>query len=117
VTEIIATSIDAFVSEDMEGAYRVEPLEELIDTLCDEMKLHYIDRVKKGVCTLNQGFVFNDLLTNLERIADHCSNVAVAMIELASEEFDTHEYMQSLKEMKNESFDRYFGEYRNKYVL
>lgn len=117
VTEIIATSIDAFVSEDMEGAYRVEPLEELIDTLCDEMKLHHIDRVKKGVCTLNQGFVFNDLLTNLERIADHCSNVAVAMIELASEEFDTHEYMQSLKEMKNESFDRYFGEYRNKYVL
>ena len=117
IMEIISTAIDAFVNENLERAYRVEPLEELVDNLCDEMKMHHIDRLKQGVCTLNQGFIFNDLLTNCERVADHCSNIAVAMIELESESFDAHEYLLSLKEMKSESFDRYFEEYRKKYVL
>ncbi len=96
VTEVANTAIDAFITNDLESAYRVEPLEELIDNLCDEMKLHHIDRLQKGICTLNHGFVFNDLLTNLERISDHCSNIAVALIELESDSFDTHEYINSL---------------------
>ena len=72
VSEIVGTAVGAFVDNDIERAYRVEPLEELIDNLCDEMKMHHIDRLQKGICTLHHGFVFNDLLTNLERVSDHC---------------------------------------------
>ena len=100
-----------------EATGRVEPLEEIIDGLCDEMKLHHVDRLQKGVCTLNQGFIFNDLLTNYERVADHCSNIAVAMIELESDSFDTHEYLNSVKAMKSASFARYSAEYQKKYTL
>ena len=117
VREIISISIDAFVRNDLETAYRVEPLEELIDNLCDEMKLHHIDRLQKGICTLHHGFVFNDLLTNLERVSDHCSNIAVAIIELESENFDAHEYINSLIEVRAHGFDEYYGEYSKKYVL
>ena len=81
------------------------------------MKLHHVDRLQKGLCTLVQGFVFNDLLTNYERVADHCSNIAVAMIELESDSFDTHEYLSSIKEMKSETFERYYEEYSRIYQL
>ena len=117
VTRILEITINAFLDNDVAAAYRVEPLEELIDNLCDEMKLHHVDRLQKGVCTLNQGFIFNDLLTNYERVADHCSNIAVAMIELESDSFDTHEYLNSVKAMKSASFARYSAEYQKKYTL
>ena len=117
VSEIVGTAVSAFVDNDIERAYRVEPLEELIDNLCDEMKMHHIDRLQKGICTLHHGFVFNDLLTNLERVSDHCSNIAVAMIELESESFDAHEYINSLIEVRSHCFDEYYEEYSKKYVL
>ena len=118
VTEIVTMTLDAFEKNDLTEASKVEPLEELIDNLCDEMKLHHVDRLQKGVCTLSQGFVFNDLLTNCERVADHCSNIAVAMIELESDSFDTHEYLNSIKKMKRDSaFAQYFEEYSKKYTL
>ena len=101
----------------VETAYRVEPLEEVVDDLCDEMKLHHVDRLQKGVCRLDQGFVFNDLLTNYERVADHCSNLAVAMIELESASFDTHEYISSLKALRSHDFDRYYEEYTARFAL
>ena len=115
--EILEVAIEAFVSNDVQQAARVEPLEEIIDGLCDELKLHHVDRLQKGVCTLSQGFVFNDLLTNYERVADHCSNIAVAMIELESDAFDTHEYLKSVKDMKSDSFARYYEEYSKKFAL
>ena len=115
--EILEVAIEAFVSNDIQQAARVEPLEEIIDGLCDELKLHHVDRLQKGVCTLSQGFVFNDLLTNYERVADHCSNIAVAMIELESDAFDTHEYLKSVKDMKSDSFARYYEEYSKKFAL
>ncbi len=117
VNEITHNAIIAFTSGDMELAYRIEPLEELIDNLCDEMKLHHVDRLQRGVCTLDQGFVFNDLLTNYERVADHCSNLAVGMIELESASFDTHEYITSLKALRSHSFDQYYAEYSNRFFL
>ena len=117
VSEILYLSIHAFVEGDLAAASRVEPLEEIIDGLCDELKLHHVDRLQKGVCTLSQGFVFNDLLTNYERVADHCSNIAVAMIELESDAFDTHEYLKSVKDMKSDSFARYYEEYSKKFAL
>ena len=117
VSEIVGTAVGAFADNDIERAYRVEPLEELIDNLCDEMKMHHIDRLQKGICTLHHGFVFNDLLTNLERVSDHCSNIAVAMIELESDNFDAHEYINSLIEVRSHCFDEYYAEYSRKYVL
>ena len=117
VREILSVAVGAFVENDPQRAARVEPLEEIIDGLCDELKLHHVDRLQKGVCTLSQGFVFNDLLTNYERVADHCSNIAVAMIELESDAFDTHEYLKSVKDMKSDSFARYYEEYSKKFAL
>ena len=117
VKEIVSISTKAFIEKDQILALRVEPLEELIDGLCDEMKLHHVQRIQSGDCTLSQGFVFNDLLTNLERIADHCSNIAVAMIELEMDSFDTHEYLNSLRKTHDRSFEDYFREYRQKYSI
>ncbi len=117
VREIVSIAIGAFVDNDPQCATRVEPLEEIIDGLCDEMKSHHVDRLQSGSCTLHQGFVFNDLLTNYERVADHCSNIAVAIIELESDSFDTHEYLNSVRTMKNHSFEKYYEEYKEKYHL
>jgi len=117
VEEIVGLAMGAFEAENVKEAYRVEPLEEMIDMLCDELKLHHVNRVQAGQCTLDQGFVFNDLITNLERVADHCSNIAVAMIELEAGAFDTHEYLNSLRDVHTDSFDRYFDMYKNKYDL
>ena len=117
LTEIVRVCIDAFVSGDLELADRVEPLEEVIDNLCDELKLHHVDRLQKGLCTIKLGFVFNDLLTNYERVADHCSNIAVAMIELESNSFDTHEYLKTLKEKRSASFARYYEEYNQRFTI
>ena len=117
VTRILEITINAFLDNDVAAAYRVEPLEELIDNLCDEMKLHHIDRLQTGECTLNHGFAFNDLLTNCERVSDHCSNIAVAMIELESESFDTHEYINSVMAMHSHSFDKYYAEYSKEFRI
>lgn len=117
VSEIVSLVVGAFIGNDLEMALRVEPLEDTIDGLCDEMKLHHIIRLQDGSCTLAMGFVFNDLLTNYERIADHCSNIAVAMIELESDSFDTHEYLKSLREMKTQKYMQYAEEYGKKFAL
>ncbi len=117
VTEILGIAVSSFVAGDLQMAARVEPLEEIIDGLCDEMKSHHVERLQQGNCTLNQGFVFNDLLTNYERVADHCSNIAVAIIEVESDNFDTHEYLSSVKAMKDASFARYYDEYQHKYAI
>ena len=117
VREILSIAVGAFVENDPQRAARVEPLEEIIDGLCDEMKSHHVVRLQSGVCTLGQGFIFNDLLTNYERVADHCSNIAVAIIELESDSFDTHEYLNSVRAMKSSSFARYYEEYKQEYHL
>ncbi len=117
VREILSIAVGAFVENDPQRAARVAPLEEIIDGLCDEMKSHHVDRLQSGSCTLNLGFVFNDLLTNYERVADHCSNIAVAIIELESDSFDTHEYLNSVRAMKSSSFARYYEEYKQEYHL
>ena len=117
VREIVHNAVTAFLNDDVDLAYTVEPLEEVVDTLCDEMKLHHVDRLQMGVCKLDQGFVFNDLLTNFERVGDHCSNLAIAVIELASASFDAHQYLLTLREHRGEEFDRLFEEYTRKYAL
>ena len=117
VTDILDLTIDAYTEYDLDMAYHVEPLEEVIDTLCYELKNRHIKRVQSGNCTLNQGFVFNDLLGNYERIADYCSNIAVAMIELQSAEFDTHQYLKQIKEHEDANFIKLYEEYKLRYLL
>ncbi len=115
--ELMNMAVESFVSDNVGLAYRVEPLEECIDILCDTMKINHIERLKKGECSINVGFVFNDLITNIERVADHCSNIAVAMIEIKEDAYDTHGYIIDLKEKRSHNFDRYFAEYAEKYSL
>ena len=115
--EILAITVDSFQKDEISSAARVEPLRELIGILCDELKMRHIARLRTGVCDLKQGFAFNDLLNNLERIADHCSNVAVAMLELESEALDSHEYLKNVREMKNEEYMTYFEEYEARYNI
>ena len=115
VMEIVSISFSSFENDEVSAAYRVEPLEELIDILCDKAKHNHVERVRAGECTLEHGFVFNDMITDFERIADHCSNIGVAMIELEANLFDTHEYLTNLKQIKTATFSRYFDEYEEKY--
>ena len=117
VSDMLQLTFTSFQKNDLESAFRVEPFEERIDILCDEMKLRHVDRLQNGVCSLAQGFVFNDLVTNLERVADHCSNVAIAMIELQAETYDTHSYVINLKELHSHHFNEYYEEYSRKYQI
>ena len=117
VTRILTLSVDSFIKGDVETAYTVEPLEEWIDVLCDTMKLNHVERLQSGVCSMTQGFVFNDLLGDFERVADHCSNIALAMIELQSEEFDPHGYILDLKERRSHNFDALYQGYRKEFSI
>ncbi|MBR3785674.1 MAG: Na/Pi cotransporter family protein [Firmicutes bacterium] len=117
IAEILDISIEAFKNNDLELAYRVEPLEECVDDLIDEIKLSHIHRLKDGHCTIEHGFVLSDILTNYERVSDHCSNIGVAMIELAKGIFDAHEYLDALKVKDDPEFRRMYEEYKAKYAL
>ena len=117
IREITDLTVDAFCTDSLEMAKKVEPLRELIGILCNELKTRHIGRLQDGTCEFQQGFAFNDLLTNLERIAAHCSNVAVAMIETDSDEFDTHEYLKSVRHMKDAAYLKCFDNYAQKYKL
>ena len=117
IYEILRLSFNAFSANDTSLAYRVEPLEEHIDELCDEMKLHHVERLQTGVCSIDIGFVYNDLLTNLERVADHCSNVALAVIETEENAYDAHDYVIRLREKREHHFDSYYNEYCEKFVI
>lgn len=115
IKEILEISFGAFLNGDDEAQYSVEPLEECIDTMCDTMKRNHTDRMQKGKCTIPQGFVFNDLLTDFERVADHCSNIAVAMIEITGDSFATHSYIEDLKQIHSHNFNELLAAYCEKY--
>ena len=115
--ETLELAFDCFVSGELKKAYRVEPLEDLIDVLCDEMKLRHINRLQAGQCQLGIGFVFNDLLTNIERVSDHCSNIAISIIELNENVYDAHNYTMNLKLHHANHFDEILQEYMDKYKI
>lgn len=97
LTEIINISFDAFLREDLLEAKQVEPLEEVIDALQAEIRARHIARLQEGTCTIELGFVLSDLLTNLERVSDHCSNIAATLIQTKNDAFDMHSYLESVK--------------------
>ena len=117
IQNILTITIDSFVSDNLEQATDVEPLEQMIDELIATIKANHIRRLQHGNCTIELGFVLSDLLTNYARISDHCSNIAVAMIEVAQNSFDTHEYLNSIKTMENEEFKKRFQKYREQYKM
>ena len=98
ITDILARTEEAYENNDSAKAAMVEPLEQVIDHLIADIKNRHIARLKNGYCTIELGFVLSDLLTNYERISDHCSNIAVAVIEAKQDSFDTHSYLSGVKE-------------------
>lgn len=117
VREAVDISFDAFKSNNKNEADKVEPLEELIDTLSVELKARHIRRLREGKCTIELGFAHSDILNNLERVADHCSNIAVDVIQSDQSEFDAHEYLDRIKNKDNQQFAKDYKAYKDKYRL
>lgn len=117
LTEILDKAITSFVTADVAKAKEVEPLEDVIDGLRAELKSRHVKRLRDGLCTIELGFILQDLLTNFERVADHCSNVAVCLIQIKENNLDTHEYMNELKRLDKSEFMDEFNEYKSKYAL
>ena len=117
VKEIMDMTVDSFIHDDIELACHVEPLEQVIDKLQKQLKEMHITRLQNGECTIELGFVFTDLLTNYERISDHCSNVAVYTMQMPSDMLDTHKYLHSIKNSSQGAFVDDFNMYSEKYSL
>ncbi|MBR0350091.1 MAG: Na/Pi cotransporter family protein [Clostridia bacterium] len=117
IKEILELTEKAFAENDLALAKKVEPLEQVIDDLLAEIKSRHIARLTGGKCTIELGFVLSDLLTNYERVSDHCSNIAVCQIQISKSVFDTHEYLNNYKSSGSETFTHSFDEYKDKYVL
>ena len=117
VSEILSLALGAFVENDLEKAYKVEPLEQVVDNLQSFIKKQHVTRLRKKECTIEMGFVLSDLLTNLERVSDHCSNIAVCIIEIAHESFDMHSYLQNLKDLHNKEYENNLKAYSEKYAV
>ena len=115
--EILGMTRTAYETNDLVLAKKVEPLEEVIDNINDKAKKHHIKRMQKGKCTMELGIIFEDLITNFERVSDHCSNIAVCMIEVADDVYDTHEYLDTLKEAQSPEFQTLYQEYNKKYHI
>ena len=117
VTEIVTITEQALVTSDLELAARIEPLEQVIDDLRDDVKIHHIHRLKKSECTVEHGFVLSDILTNLERVSDHCSNIGGCLIEMAkNDSLDLHDYLHRVH-LGGMEYKALFGEYKTKYAL
>lgn len=116
IDEILTMTVTAYERNDTDLAARVEPLEEVIDQLIAKVKDQHIRRLQQGACTIEKGFIFSDILNNCERISDHCSNIAVAVIEVEHDSFDAHRYLQGVK-YGNHEFNLIFQEYAAKYAM
>lgn len=115
--EILELATSALINDDIEMAKNVEPLEQVIDRLKRKIKNGHIERLREGSCTMELGFILSDLLTNYERISDHCSNIAVCFIEIAHGTFDTHEYLNQLKSGDVKEFSDMYEMYKEKYYI
>lgn len=117
IKEIVNLAFTAFENDDRQSADMVEPLEEVIDQLSIEMKKRHIKRLRKGKCTIELGFVLSDLTTNYERVADHCSNIAVCLLQVKEDQFEAHEYLDALKDGDDIGFRGKVLAYGQKYML
>ncbi len=117
INEIVDLTVKSFKNDDAATASQVEPLEQVIDGLNDNLKALHIERLQANDCTIELGFIFTDLLTNFERVSDHCSNVAVYTMQLSGDKLDAHKYLNAIKSTTNDKFMDKFNAYSNKYSL
>ena len=117
VKEVTEMAMKAFNENDMKSAALVEPVEQVVDDLKKELKKRHVARLQRGECTIELGFVFQDIITNLERIADHCSNIAGCVMEIAKEELHIHELLKEVKADSESGFAEKYEEYKEKYAL
>ena len=109
-------SFQAFMENDLQKAYLVEPLEQVIDDLKEKLRVHHILRLQLGNCSIETGFVWSDLLTALERVGDHCSNIAGCVVDMAHHDMNTHEALRSAR-VENESFGEQYKSFAQKFSL
>ncbi|MCQ2509302.1 MAG: Na/Pi cotransporter family protein [Lachnospiraceae bacterium] len=117
IREIVDLTYDSFLKDDMVAAPKVEPMRRIIIAMCGELKTRHVVRLQQGKCNVAQGFPFNDVLTNAERIAAHCSNIAIAVVEQKEERVDAHAYAKTIKGMENVDFEKEFDNFAQKYEL
>ena len=115
--EILNNTLLAFINNEVELAMKIEPLEQVIDKIRDKLKEAHVRRLTNGECTIELGFVFSDLITNFERISDHCSNIAIGIIEINKNTYGVHEYLHELKNSDDVQFNENYQEYKKKYAL
>ena len=116
ITEILQNTHDVYKSQNEQEAANIEPLEQVIDYLTRDIKANHVKRLQKGTCTIEMGFVLADLLNNYERVSDHCSNIAVSVIETSHNMFETHNYLSKVK-FGNKNFNDNFEKYSEKYRI
>ncbi len=115
--EIINNATLAFINNDVKLAAKVEPLEQVIDRLRDKLKEAHVRRLTNGECTIELGFIFSDLITNIERVSDHCSNIAIGVIEINRNGYEAHEYLHELKNSDDIQYNADYKAYKQKYAL
>lgn len=117
VEEILQTALSVFTEQDVKKAASIEPLEEVVDELSQELKRRHVQRLRKGTCTIEMGFILSDITTSLERIADHCSNIGVCVTQVREDLYDTHSHLDEMKNEPDANFYRNLEEVREKYLL
>ena len=117
VDEILSMAVEAFKNEDIALARKVEHLEQVVDILKETIRNKHISRLQRGICSTETGFVLSDIITNYERIADHCSNIAICLIETEKNSFSTHEYVEELRNSHDAQYEALFDSYKRKYSI
>lgn len=117
VRDIVTLAFEAIENDDIQKAYKVEPLEQVVDYLKAELKRRHIERLQEGVCTIEMGFIFSDLVNNYERVSDHCSNLAVYVIQIREDQLDSHEYLQTIRQSGQKEYLDNYKAYKAKYKL
>ncbi len=117
VKHILDLTVQVFTNEDANAANEIEPLEEVVDRLNKKVKKRHVKRLQNGKCTIEAGLILNDLATNFERVADHCSNIGVCVIQLREDSYDPHGYLDTLDKGKNTPFHETYTMYKNRYKL
>ena len=116
ITEIMNITFSSFLNDDADTACRVEPLEQVIDRICLKMRERHAARLQKGKCTISQGYVFNDLIADFERVSDHCSNIAIVIVDLMSNSLDVHELSDAMHEGRPNRYQVYYEAFQIKYL-
>ncbi len=117
IKEILQNSVAALCDDDVALAKHIEPLEQVIDKIIDRAREKHMERLEAGKCTIKDGFVYNDILSDFERVSDHCSNIAVCVIRAESFDFETHEYLSDMKKPGHKDYETAYNMYLEKYTI